>query len=128
MRASAILLMLVILLISGCSEAENLGASQPPTNIKPTEVTPMSEASLSVAHQQALLEAVATQQKTSADQLKITEVKEADWPDACLGLAGPDEFCAQMIVPGWAVSVSDGTTTWQYRTDLEMDMVKLDQQ
>jgi hypothetical protein len=47
------------------------------------------------------------------DPLSITRVEltAQDWPDACLGLAQPDEMCAQVIVPGYrALAETDGTT------------------
>lgn len=86
----------------------------------------MSKGSLPAETQQAVLSAVAAEQNVAADQLQVSAVEEADWPDACLGLASPDEMCAQMITPGWAVTVTDGQTTWQYRTDLDASQVKLE--
>lgn len=85
----------------------------------------MPEETLSVELQQALLAAVAEQQSVSPEQLQITATQAMDWPDACLGIAEPDVLCAQMITPGWAVTVTDGQTAWQYRTDLDMLQVKL---
>ena len=86
----------------------------------------MSEETLSPELQQAVLQAVGAQQNVPIEQLQITETKAADWSNACLGLAAPDEFCAQIITPGWAVTVTNGQQTWQYRTDLEILQVKLD--
>ena len=80
---------------------------------------------LSPELQQAVLQAVSAEQNVPADRLEITTSEAADWPDACLGLAGPDEMCAQMITPGWAITVSDGQQSWQYRTDLDVLQVRL---
>jgi hypothetical protein len=85
----------------------------------------MSASALAKDLQQALLKVVAQEQNVAAGELKITQVEEADWPNACLGLPQAGEFCAQMITPGWAVTVSDGAKTWQYRTDLDMMQVRL---
>ena len=84
----------------------------------------MSEESLSLELQQAILKAVGAEKNVSPESLSLVKNEAADWPDACLGLSGPDEFCAQMITPGWAVSVTDGKQTWQYRTDLDATQVK----
>jgi hypothetical protein len=48
---------------------------------------------------------------------RISQATAQNWPDGCLGLADPYEFCAQSIVPGWRVVVSDGVQEWVYRTD-----------
>ncbi|MEO1621584.1 MAG: hypothetical protein AAFU53_11210 [Cyanobacteria bacterium J06632_3] len=85
----------------------------------------MAQDTLSPDLQQAVLAEVAKQQNVSADQLQVASATAAEWPDACLGLAGPDEMCAQMITPGWAVMVTDGSTTWQYRIDLDALQVRL---
>ena len=126
MKTAPILIMLVILLLLGCAQAGDNQSSQPiDDNATSKENLPMSDTSLSSADQTALFTAVAQQQNLPIDQLTITEAKKADWPDACLGLAGPDEFCAQIITPGWAISITDGQQSWNYRTNLEMSQVKL---
>lgn len=84
----------------------------------------MSQDALTPDVQQAILQAVSQQQNVPADQLEITSVEAADWPDACLGLAGPDEICAQMITPGWALTITGQQQIWQYRTDLDALQVK----
>jgi hypothetical protein len=54
---------------------------------------------------------------TPIDRLKIVEAEEQEWSNGCLGLAQVDEICTQEIVSGWHVIVSDGKSTWTYRTD-----------
>jgi hypothetical protein len=44
------------------------------------------------------------------------EAEQRIWPDGCLGLAEPDEFCTQALVRGWRVVVTDGEREWIYRT------------
>lgn len=52
-----------------------------------------------------------------ADRLQIQQAEAHTWPDGCLGLAAPDQFCTQALVPGWRVTVTDGTHSWVYRTN-----------
>lgn len=126
MKTIPILMILAILLISGCAQTIGELPVQPvEQNSEPQEISPVTDASLSSTDRAALLEAVAQQQSLAVDQLKIVKVQEADWPDACLGLAGPDEFCAQVITPGWAVELSDGQQIFKYRTNLDMSLVKV---
>lgn len=40
-----------------------------------------------------------------------------EWPDACLGLAAPDEMCAQVITSGWRIILQAGETSIVVRTD-----------
>ena len=136
MRLFFAIMLTVLMLTTGCSKnsapvpTPESASGQPTPEETVSETIPseeiMSEATLSAELQTAFLKEVSQQQNVAAEQLSIVEIKEADWPDGCLGLAGPDEFCTQMIVPGWAIAVSDGNTTWNYRTDLDMLQVKLD--
>lgn len=47
----------------------------------------------------------------------ILEVKDQDWPDSCLGVAAVDEFCAQVITPGFEVIMTVGGKKYVYRAD-----------
>ena len=122
MRQPLIFLLCVILLM-GCAEPEPVESVSSASPIVPETKTMDS---LSTSQEQQLLATVAAQQNLAVDTLRVVTVTEADWPDACLGLAGADELCAQVIVPGWQVTVSDDQQSWVYRTDLEMELVKLE--
>lgn len=50
-------------------------------------------------------------------RVRITEAKRQTWPNACLGLAKSDELCAQVLVEGWRIVLSDESERWVYRTD-----------
>lgn len=65
-----------------------------------------------------------TDQPTSAFKIESSEATQ--WPNSCLGLAKPDEFCAQMITPGWRVEVKDGQKSWIYRTDQRGNTIRLE--
>ena len=38
-------------------------------------------------------------------EILILTAFEKEWPDTCLGLAGREETCGTMIVPGWEITV-----------------------
>lgn len=59
-------------------------------------------------------------------RLRAIEFSQETWPDSCLGLSEPDEGCADVLVEGWRVVMSDGRQTWVYRTDSEGETVRLD--
>ena len=58
-------------------------------------------------------------QKTniSVNRLQIQAAQPQTWPDGCLGLAKPGEFCTQALVQGWRIILTDKQKTWVYRTD-----------
>lgn len=51
-------------------------------------------------------------------QLKVVSATPQTWSDSCLGLGGPAESCAQILIKnGWRVVMSNGAQTWVVRTD-----------
>ena len=52
-------------------------------------------------------------------EIDTVSVTPQEWPDACLGLAGPEEQCAQVITPGFEVVLVllDAGSHYTYRTD-----------
>jgi hypothetical protein len=50
-------------------------------------------------------------------QVVVESFETVDWPDACLGLAGPDETCAQVVTPGWRVTLLIGADVFVLHTD-----------
>jgi hypothetical protein len=52
-----------------------------------------------------------------SEKLQIVESDRRTWPNGCLGLAQSNEFCTQMMVEGWQITLSDGSKNWAYRTD-----------
>jgi len=37
--------------------------------------------------------------------IKVIQVEETEWPDACLGVTRPGEMCAQVITPGFRITL-----------------------
>ncbi len=84
------------------------------TPIEPTpEPIPGGFPSAAFAAREALAELLGI----SAETIEIRNVKPAEWPDGCLGLAGPDEMCTMAIVPGYRVTLVSGASQYIYRTD-----------
>jgi len=52
-------------------------------------------------------------------RLRVVESSRKSWPNGCLGIEKPDEFCTMAMVEGWRVVVSDGKRRWVYRTDMQ---------
>ncbi|MBD1913703.1 MULTISPECIES: hypothetical protein [unclassified Leptolyngbya] len=58
--------------------------------------------------------------------VQILSATRETWPDACLGLAAPNERCMMALVEGWRVTLTDGQQTWVYRTDLQARQIKME--
>ena len=54
----------------------------------------------------------------------ILSAYERDWPDACLGLAGVDELCTQVITPGFEVTVQAAGQQFVYYTDASGSIIR----
>lgn len=53
----------------------------------------------------------------TVENIKITQVEQKDWPDACLGLPQGNEVCAQTVTPGWLLTFNINGQVYKYRVD-----------
>ncbi|MCB0130151.1 MAG: hypothetical protein KDD78_04860, partial [Caldilineaceae bacterium] len=60
---------------------------------------------------------VAAQLQVATNAVEIVAVDPVEWPDACLCAAGPDEQCAQVVTPGYVITLAVGDTRYVYHTD-----------
>ncbi len=67
----------------------------------------------------AACEVLAEQFGRGLGEIDTVSVTPQEWPDSCLGLAESDEFCAQVITPGYEVVLLlvDPGSLFTYRTD-----------
>lgn len=82
-------------------------------------------------HNLPVPKAVAAVRTYAAQKAGIAESKvliltayERQWPDSCLGLAADDEFCTQVITPGWEVTVRVSGETHVYRTNADGSSIR----
>ena len=56
-------------------------------------------------------------QRLGVDENEIGEgqIEQTDFPDASLGAPVEDEMSAQMITPGWRITLKAGGETYEYR-------------
>lgn len=62
------------------------------------------------------------------DQIRIVDVSQQQWSDACLGLGGPAESCLQVVTPGYSVTVEVGGTRYTVRTNQNASLLRFQQQ
>lgn len=66
----------------------------------------------------------ASEAKVAVNSVIVMSAIEREWGDACLGLSGPDEMCAQVITPGYAVTVQAGGSERSYRVNTEGTVIR----
>ena len=49
---------------------------------------------------------------------RLAEVERVDWPNACLGVQQAEEFCAEVITPGYRIIIETDAGEVEYHTDL----------
>lgn len=64
----------------------------------------------------------------SRSTLRVVEATQTVWSDSCLGLGGAAEICALVQTPGWRLTVTNGETTWVYRTNANGRVLRLEPQ
>lgn len=75
----------------------------------------------------AVKEALSASADVSGEEIEIVAVQEKEWPDACLGLGGEDELCAQVITPGWKVKLRADDEAYVFRTNEDGSVLRLEQ-
>jgi hypothetical protein len=73
----------------------------------------------------AAVDRLAQQQGVLATDITVVSVEARQWPDACLGAAGAGQSCAQVITPGYLVTLLLNGRTYPVRTDQTGSLVRL---
>jgi len=85
-------------------------SEKPPVIIRDQE---LSEAARSARR------ALASRLGIDENTILITSVESRDWPNSCLGLEQPGEFCAQVITSGFQVTMEAQGRIYVYRTNMD---------
>jgi hypothetical protein len=65
----------------------------------------------------AAMQALATARNFQLNEISTVSVEAVEWSDACLGLGGPAESCAQVITPGYRIILKAGEEEFEFHTD-----------
>ena len=63
-----------------------------------------------------------------AAQVKYLADEPAEWTDSCLGLGKANESCAQVVTPGYKITLEVNGTQYIVRTDETAKVVRLEEQ
>jgi len=67
---------------------------------------------------------LASSLEVDESEVEIISVEDSEWPNSCLGLESQDEMCAQVIVPGYLVTLEVNGEEYRFRTDKEGSILK----
>ncbi|MDX1612817.1 MAG: hypothetical protein R3300_00830 [Candidatus Promineifilaceae bacterium] len=104
-----ILLVGLLIGVAACGSAE--------TEPGPLPVTDVAEQVAADALPAARL-ALADYLGVEADALELEQIEDAEWPNACLGLAEPGEMCAEVLTPGYRILFTYAGETYVVRTNV----------
>lgn len=104
----------VVLAASGCGRGPGSPTSDLPSDL-PDEVVDAAKETLNARTEIAV------------EDVEVVEAEQREWSDACLGLADEGEMCAQVITPGWEITLRGKGETYVLRTDEEGATVRMEE-
>lgn len=72
---------------------------------------------LPLAVMNAVIKDISRNENIPQNRLRISGYSSETWRNGCLEVLKPGEMCTQALVPGYRVTVSDGSQRWIYHTD-----------
>jgi hypothetical protein len=57
-------------------------------------------------------------------QIQVVAIESTEWPDACLGLPDEGEVCAQVITPGYELTMEVNQQEYVIRTDQTGEIIR----
>lgn len=96
-------ILLISIVLTGCSPA--LGATITPTPEKILNPTESPE------------QVLAQNTDFTLEQITFLDSEHVDWNNACLGAAKPGEICAQVITPGFRITLDTPAGIYEIHTD-----------
>jgi hypothetical protein len=121
------------LLLAACAPAAGVQEEEPtevptseviqePTQAPTEEMTDVppsggSEGALDVIASSAAIAALAEKLNVTPEEITMVFAEHVEWSDSCLGLGGADEMCAQVITPGFRVTLEVNGQQYEVHTD-----------
>ena len=59
------------------------------------------------------------------EEIDVAAAQEKEWSDACLGLEQQDEMCAQVVTPGWEVTLRAQEQNYVFHSDGDGAVVRM---
>lgn len=100
-------------------------ATQP--QIAQSSTSNLPEPSLPTSVANAVFRDIETRWQIAPTEMRVLQAEPKLWSDGCLGLAPPGEFCQEVLVMGWQVTVAHRRQQWVYRSNNSGGLVAWDQ-
>ena len=111
--AAAVALLVMVLLTACQPLAMPEPADQPADEAEAANVELTDEQAALTA---ALLDDMAAQTGAAPDEVEVVAVEEVTWPDASLGCPQPDMVYAQVLTPGYRITLQYNDAPYVYHT------------
>jgi hypothetical protein len=102
-------------------------AQRSPVPIVPAATSNGPAASLPESVTNAVFQDIRARWAADPAQIQVIQAESKLWSDGCLGLAPPGEFCQEVLVMGWQVTVAHRRQQWVYRSNNSGGLVLWDQ-
>ncbi|MGF1603149.1 MAG: hypothetical protein ACFCU8_14215 [Thermosynechococcaceae cyanobacterium] len=116
----------VLLCISLTLPAYGQQAPRPVVPAAPATLSPDAER-LPESLKAAVFQDIQSRWPVDGSPLQIVQAEPRLWSDGCLGLAPPGEFCQEVLVVGWQLTVARDRQQWMYRSNHSGGLVLWDQ-
>lgn len=116
-------LLLALLVLTACGGAAGPAGAAPQT-IEGATVAP-SQTHQASSPEEAVLAVMQMQFALAVDQISVLSVVEGEWPDACLGMPAVHEQCAQVVTPGYVVTLEANGALYIYNVDHTLTTIRL---
>lgn len=122
----------MLLLASACADEEASGAAPragiPTAQLEATATPAATPTVLTLPTAvQAALALAASDAGTTPDAIELIEFHGENWSNAALGCPEPGKFYAQVVTPGYVVSLRVAGAEREYHTDLTGRVVSCDE-
>lgn len=118
-----ILAIIVFLIVRGNGNTYNSPNITPTT----TSVTGNNQGGTGInpnnPYTQAAILSLSEQLKVATSSIFLSSVVPRDWPNSCLGIASTGTSCAQVITPGYEVTLMINGQRYVYRTNASGTLV-----
>ena len=106
---------LMTLALTGCGALTGTPEATEPAAALPDDV------------ERAAKEVVSVETGIPVAEIEVTAAERRDWPDACLGLPEEGEARAQVITPGWKVTLRAEDATYVLHTNDDGTAVRVEE-
>jgi hypothetical protein len=72
-------------------------------------------------------EALSARTGVAVEEIEVVKAEHREWSNACLGLAEEGEACAEVITPGWEITLRAAGEEYVFRTDEAGDVIRMEE-